>query len=87
MHPGQSARARQQPASTSGRQHGGSSSSFYAETPEGTRFTAGSFADLNLSRPLLRAVSALGYTQPTPIQVRHSSSSSSSRGCCMLCQL
>jgi ATP-dependent RNA helicase DDX27 len=31
-------------------------------------FSADSFADLGLSKPLLKAVSALGYTQPTPIQ-------------------
>lgn len=28
------------------------------------------FTDMNLSRPLLRAVAALGYTSPTPIQCR-----------------
>ena len=31
-------------------------------------FSADSFAELGLSKPLLKAVSALGYTQPTPIQ-------------------
>lgn len=41
---------------------------FFAETPEGTQFAAGSFADLNLSRPLLKACEALGYKHPTPIQ-------------------
>lgn len=34
----------------------------------GTSFSASSFLDLNLSRPLLRACHSLGYTQPTPIQ-------------------
>jgi hypothetical protein len=28
------------------------------------------FSQLNLSRPLLRAVEAMGYVTPTPIQVR-----------------
>ena len=48
----------------------GAASSFFATTPEGTSFSAGSFGDLHLSRPLLKACAALGYTQPTPIQVR-----------------
>jgi ATP-dependent RNA helicase DDX27 len=42
---------------------------FYAQTPDGTKFSAGSFSDLHLSRPLLKACAALGYTHPTPIQV------------------
>lgn len=42
---------------------------FFAQTPDGTRFAAGSFNDLHLSRPLLKACAALGYTNPTPIQV------------------
>lgn len=46
----------------------GAKPGFYAQTPDGTTFTAGSFADLHLSRPLLRACTALGYTGPTPIQ-------------------
>ncbi|GIL56983.1 hypothetical protein Vafri_12245 [Volvox africanus] len=41
---------------------------FYSETPEGTKFSCSSFADLNISRPLLKAVEALGYKTPTPIQ-------------------
>ncbi|GLI64314.1 hypothetical protein VaNZ11_007513 [Volvox africanus] len=41
---------------------------FYSETPEGTTFSCSSFADLNISRPLLKAVEALGYKTPTPIQ-------------------
>lgn len=61
---------RQRTASGSGRQQGGGN--FYADTPEGTTYAACSFADLNLSRPLLRACSVLGYTQPTPIQVIYS---------------
>lgn len=36
---------------------------------EGVSFNANSFLDLHLSRPLLRACEALGYTKPTPIQV------------------
>ena len=45
---------------------------FYAQTPDGTRFSAGAFSDLHLSRPLLKACAALGYTHPTPIQVLYS---------------
>ncbi|CAK7346166.1 unnamed protein product [Dovyalis caffra] len=43
------------------------SKSFFAPS-EGTSFHANSFMELNLSRPLLRACEALGYTKPTPIQ-------------------
>ena len=43
---------------------------FYAQTPDGTRFSAGAFSDLHLSRPLLKACAALGYAHPTPIQVQ-----------------
>ncbi|KAK4429398.1 DEAD-box ATP-dependent RNA helicase 28 [Sesamum alatum] len=35
---------------------------------EGVSFHANSFLDLHLSRPLLRACEALGYSKPTPIQ-------------------
>lgn len=42
---------------------------FYAQTPDGTKFSASAFSDLHLSRPLLKACAALGYTNPTPIQV------------------
>jgi ATP-dependent RNA helicase DDX27 len=45
-----------------------SKSSFFNAAPEGTTFAAASFADLNLSRPLVRACAALGYSKPTPIQ-------------------
>ncbi|XVE69715.1 hypothetical protein DITRI_Ditri10aG0013000 [Diplodiscus trichospermus] len=45
----------------------GESKSFFAPV-EGASFHANSFMELNLSRPLLRACEALGYTQPTPIQ-------------------
>ena len=41
----------------------------FAETPEGTTFSAKNFSDLHLSRPLIRACQALGYQHPTPIQV------------------
>lgn len=41
----------------------------FAKTPEGTTFSAKSFSDLHLSRPLIRACQALGYQHPTPIQV------------------
>lgn len=47
----------------------GASASF-APAPRGTAFSAASFAALQLSRPLLKACSALGYSRPTPIQVR-----------------
>jgi len=50
----------------------GAAKAFFASTPEGTSFSAGSFNDLHLSRPLLKACAALGYTQPTPIQARGS---------------
>ncbi|KAL3689685.1 hypothetical protein R1sor_015994 [Riccia sorocarpa] len=40
---------------------------FFASS-EGARFSANSFGELNLSRPLVRACEALGYKQPTPIQ-------------------
>ncbi|GMY28239.1 DEAD-box ATP-dependent RNA helicase 28-like [Fagus crenata] len=41
--------------------------SFYANS-DGASFHAKSFMELNLSRPLLRACEALGYSKPTPIQ-------------------
>ncbi|KDP35421.1 hypothetical protein JCGZ_10804 [Jatropha curcas] len=41
--------------------------SFFAPS-DGASFHANSFIELNLSRPLLRACEALGYTKPTPIQ-------------------
>ncbi|EIE22682.1 DEAD-domain-containing protein [Coccomyxa subellipsoidea C-169] len=41
---------------------------FYAQTPDGTKFSASAFSDLHLSRPLLKACTALGYINPTPIQ-------------------
>ncbi|GAB4852547.1 DEAD-box ATP-dependent RNA helicase 28 [Ancistrocladus abbreviatus] len=43
------------------------SKSFFAPS-DGVSFHAKSFMELNLSRPLLRACEALGYTKPTPIQ-------------------
>ena len=54
---------------------------FYAQTPDGTRFSAGSFSDLHLSRPLLKACTVLGYTSPTPIQVYCSTGSICSYRC------
>jgi ATP-dependent RNA helicase DDX27 len=53
------------PARTTGTRRAGK---FFAETPTGTKFQAQSFADLGLSRPLVRACATLGYTHPTPIQ-------------------
>lgn len=44
------------------------SSGFFDSTPKNTKFVASSFGDLNLSRPLIRACDALGYSRPTPIQ-------------------
>ena len=55
-----------QEAGPSGEGHG-----YFAQTPEGTQFSAPSFGDLNLSRPLVKACTALGYQKPTPIQVGH----------------
>jgi len=62
---------KQQPQAdkAAGKQAGGKAG-FYAETQRGFKQDERTFQDLNLSRPLLRAVAALGYTQPTPIQVR-----------------
>ncbi|XP_073136855.1 DEAD-box ATP-dependent RNA helicase 28 [Henckelia pumila] len=40
---------------------------FFA-TVEGVSFHSNSFLELHLSRPLLRACEALGYSKPTPIQ-------------------
>ena len=42
-------------------------SQFFASS-EGASFSARSFLELNLSRPLIRACEALGYQKPTPIQ-------------------
>lgn len=41
--------------------------SFFASS-EGVSFHANSFMELHISRPLLRACEALGYSKPTPIQ-------------------
>lgn len=41
---------------------------FYTAAPASTSYSAATFADLGLSRPLVKACSALGYTAPTPIQ-------------------
>ena len=49
----------------------GEGQGYFAQTPEGTQFSAPSFGDLNLSRPLVKACTALGYQKPTPIQVGH----------------
>ena len=46
----------------------GSVSAFYDSAPKSTKFSASSFVDLGLSRPLIRACDALGYAKPTPIQ-------------------
>jgi ATP-dependent RNA helicase DDX27 len=46
----------------------GPSPGFYDSTPKNTKFSASSFADLGLSRPLIRSCDALGYSRPTPIQ-------------------
>ncbi|XP_045804344.1 DEAD-box ATP-dependent RNA helicase 28-like [Trifolium pratense] len=45
----------------------GDKKSFFAPS-DGTSFSADSFLQLNLSRPLLRACEALTFTKPTPIQ-------------------
>ena len=46
----------------------GPASAFYDSAPKSTKFSASSFVDLGLSRPLVRACDALGYAKPTPIQ-------------------
>ena len=46
----------------------GAHDGFYASAPSGTAFSAATFADLGLSRPLTKACAALGYEKPTPIQ-------------------
>ncbi|XP_075517082.1 DEAD-box ATP-dependent RNA helicase 28 [Primulina tabacum] len=46
---------------------GKDSKSFFAPS-EGVSFQSNSFLELHLSRPLLRACEALGYSKPTPIQ-------------------
>lgn len=46
----------------------GDTKSFFAPS-DGASFSADSFLQLNLSRPLLRACEALGYAKPTPIEV------------------
>ncbi|XP_078448279.1 DEA(D/H)-box RNA helicase family protein isoform X1 [Wolffia australiana] len=40
----------------------------FFESSEGASFSANSFMELNLSRPLLKACESLGYHKPTPIQ-------------------
>ena len=47
---------------------------FFQEVDDDLRIKSSSgtvlFNQLNLSRPLLRAVEAMGYVTPTPVQVR-----------------
>ncbi|KAJ3080013.1 nucleolar DEAD-box protein required for synthesis of 60S ribosomal subunit, partial [Quaeritorhiza haematococci] len=44
---------------------------YFSSAPAPTDdLTVESFTDLNLSRPILKAIAALGYTKPTPIQAR-----------------
>ncbi|MCI18954.1 DEAD-box ATP-dependent RNA helicase 28-like, partial [Trifolium medium] len=45
----------------------GDNKSLFAPS-DGTSFSADSFLQLNLSRPLLQACEVLGYAKPTPIQ-------------------
>ncbi|XP_071691532.1 DEAD-box ATP-dependent RNA helicase 28-like [Rutidosis leptorrhynchoides] len=47
---------------------GGEDSKLFFSKAVGVKFHANSFMDLHLSRPLLRACEALGYSKPTPIQ-------------------
>lgn len=60
----------QQGAQGSGRvaAEGKGAKEFFSSTPKSTKFSAHTFTSLSLSRPLLKAVSELGYTVPTPIQ-------------------
>ncbi|KAL6555448.1 DEAD-box ATP-dependent RNA helicase 28 [Orobanche gracilis] len=46
---------------------GNGKKSFFLQV-EGVSYNTGSFMELHLSRPLLRACQALGYSKPTPIQ-------------------
>ncbi|KAL6506043.1 DEAD-box ATP-dependent RNA helicase 28 [Orobanche hederae] len=46
---------------------GNDKKSFFVQV-EGVSYNTGSFMELHLSRPLLRASQALGYSKPTPIQ-------------------
>lgn len=67
-----------QPAATTS----GGGASFYAATPSDVAFSAPSFEEMNLSRQLVKACANLGYQQPTPIQVSHSTVS---RADCTAC--
>ena len=60
----------QRQGTTTKRRKGVDGSPFFDAAPADTRYSAASFADLSLSRPLVKACQALGYTHPTPIQVR-----------------
>ncbi|KAL9445844.1 hypothetical protein AB3S75_013682 [Citrus x aurantiifolia] len=55
------------PEDEDGFSNAGDTKSFFAPA-DGASFHANSFMELNLSRPLLRACEALGYSKPTPIQ-------------------
>lgn len=56
------------PGSGRVRGEGKGAKEFFSSTPKSTKFSAHTFTSLGLSRPLLKAVSELGYTVPTPIQ-------------------
>lgn len=43
---------------------------FFSADPTADQTDATSFSSMNLSRPMLRALTSLGFTQPTPIQSR-----------------
>ncbi len=60
--------SKQQEQQVDGDSNGAPATGFFAQTPDGTTFAANSFPDLNLSRPLIKACTALGYSTPTPIQ-------------------
>jgi ATP-dependent RNA helicase DDX27 len=55
-------------ATTTLEQKGAKQKSYFAKLPPMTDDI--SFTDMNLSRPLLKAVTSLGFTRPTPIQAR-----------------
>ena len=57
----------QQHAQAQGGEAGGKDA-FFAKAPAATSYAASSFPELGLSRPLAKACTALGYTEPTPIQ-------------------
>lgn len=65
---GAKGRGKQHKGAVEGAAEGQGAKEFFSSTPKSTKFSAHTFSSLGLSRPLLKAVSELGYTVPTPIQ-------------------